>query len=72
MIVRVGWDFQEEEYTDMFPQVEYRVNPEMAEVHAQFVLKKRFTQIYLKLEVKCRYWQFVTEHNIWLIHRAEK
>ena len=35
VIVRVGWDFEEEEYTDTFPQVEYVVNPEFAPVLAQ-------------------------------------
>ena len=35
VIVRVGWDFEEEEYTDTFPQVEYVVNPEFAPVLQQ-------------------------------------
>ena len=30
VIVRVGWDFQEEEYEGDFPQIQYRVNPAMA------------------------------------------
>jgi hypothetical protein len=33
VIVRVGWEFAEEEYTGMFPEVEYRVNPEFAPMH---------------------------------------
>jgi hypothetical protein len=33
VIVRVGWDFQEEEYEGTFPVVEYRVNPELAPLH---------------------------------------
>lgn len=35
VITRVGWDFHEEEYEDMFPIVEYRVNPEVAPLHEQ-------------------------------------
>lgn len=34
-IVRLGWDFEEEEYTDNFPIVEYRVNPELQPMHEQ-------------------------------------
>lgn len=33
VIVRVGWDFQEEEYEGDFPVIEYRVNPAYAPVH---------------------------------------
>lgn len=33
VIVRVGWEFQEEEYTDNFPVVEYRINPELGPLH---------------------------------------
>jgi hypothetical protein len=33
VIVRVGWEFIEEEYTGTFPEVEYRVNPEFAPMH---------------------------------------
>jgi hypothetical protein len=33
VIVRVGWEFVEEEYTGTFPVVEYRVNPEFAPMH---------------------------------------
>ena len=35
VIVRVGWEFEEEEYTDTFPQVEFRVNPETIPIHQQ-------------------------------------
>ena len=35
VIVRVGWEFYEEEYTDKFPVVEFRVNPDMGPVHEQ-------------------------------------
>ena len=40
VIVRVGWEFHEEEYTDAFPVVEYRVNPEMAPMHEQLAQMK--------------------------------
>jgi hypothetical protein len=33
VIVRVGWDFEEEEYEEVVPQVEFRINPEMAPLH---------------------------------------
>lgn len=33
VIVRVGWEFVEEEYTDTFPVVEFRVNPELGPLH---------------------------------------
>lgn len=33
VVVRVGWDFHEEDYTDKFPVVEYRINPEVAPLH---------------------------------------
>lgn len=35
VVIRVGWDFQEEEYTDDFPVVEFRVNPELAPMHEE-------------------------------------
>lgn len=35
VVIRVGWEFFEEEYTDNFPQVEFRVNPELAPMHEQ-------------------------------------
>jgi hypothetical protein len=33
VIVRVGWEFQEEEVEEAVPEVEYRVNPEFAPMH---------------------------------------
>lgn len=33
VIVRTGWEFQEEEYEGMFPIVEYRINPEVEPLH---------------------------------------
>ncbi len=41
VIVRVGWKFEEESYTDLFPQVEFQVNPEMAQVHEQLAQMKQ-------------------------------
>lgn len=35
VIVRVGWDFEEEEYTANFPVVEFRENPELGPLHEQ-------------------------------------
>ena len=35
VIVKVGWEFQEEEYEGDFPQVEFRINPDMAQLHEQ-------------------------------------
>ena len=35
VIVRLGWDFEEEEYEVDVPEVEYRVNPEFAPMHQQ-------------------------------------
>lgn len=35
VIVRLGWEFEEEEYTDNFPIVEFRVNPELQPMHEQ-------------------------------------
>lgn len=43
VIVRAGWDFHEEEYTDDFPIVEFRVNPEIAAVHEQLAAMKQET-----------------------------
>ncbi len=40
IIVRLGWDFEEEEYTDTFPTVEFRVNPEMLQVHQEIAQLK--------------------------------
>lgn len=33
VIARVGWEFEEEEYTGTFPVVEYRINPDFAPMH---------------------------------------
>lgn len=33
IIVRVGWRFEEEDYQEQVPVVEFRVNPEVAELH---------------------------------------
>lgn len=33
VVVRLGWDFEEEEYKGMFPVVEYQQNPEMEPLH---------------------------------------
>ena len=33
VIVRVGWEFIEEEYTGTFPKVEFRVNPDLGPLH---------------------------------------
>lgn len=35
VVIRVGWEFQEEEYTDEFPVIEFRVNPELTPMHEQ-------------------------------------
>ena len=35
VIIRMGWDFQEEEYEGEFPQIEFRVNPETGPLHEQ-------------------------------------
>jgi hypothetical protein len=37
VIVRVGWEFEEEEIEEMVPVVEFRVNPEMAELHQELM-----------------------------------
>jgi hypothetical protein len=37
VIVRVGWEFEEEEVEEMVPVVEFRVNPEMAELHQELM-----------------------------------
>ena len=41
VIVRVGWEFIEEEYTGTFPEVEYRVNPEFAPMHEHLAQMKQ-------------------------------
>lgn len=40
-IVRVGWEFQEEQYEGTFPVVEFRVNPELAPLHEQLIQMKQ-------------------------------
>lgn len=35
VIVRVGWEFEEEEYEGTFPVVEFQVNPQTAPMHEQ-------------------------------------
>jgi len=40
VIVKVGWEFEEEEYEDEFPQIEFRVNPEMGPLHEQLAQLK--------------------------------
>lgn len=34
-ILKTGWDFQEEEYTEQEPEVEFVVNPELAPLHEE-------------------------------------
>ena len=41
VIVRTGWEFQEEEYTAEVPEVEYRVNPEFAPMHEHLAQMKQ-------------------------------
>jgi hypothetical protein len=41
VIVRVGWDFQEEEYETEEPIVEYQVNPEFAPMHQHLAQLKQ-------------------------------
>ena len=40
VITRVGWKFQEEEYEEEVPTVEFRVNPELAPMHEQLAAMK--------------------------------
>ena len=35
VIVRIGWEFEEEEYVADFPEVQYQINPEMGPMHEQ-------------------------------------
>lgn len=35
VIVRVGWEFEEEEYVADFPEVQYQINPQMGPMHEQ-------------------------------------
>lgn len=41
VIIRVGWEFQEEEYVGTFPVIEFRVNPAMAPLHEQLARMKK-------------------------------
>lgn len=41
VIIRTGWEFQEEKYTDSFPQIEYRVNPQLAPLHEELAKLKQ-------------------------------
>lgn len=50
-IVRVGWEFEEEEYTDTFPQVEYRINPAFAPIHQELAAKKLASPAEYELDV---------------------
>lgn len=40
VVTKVGWDFEDEEYTANFPDVQYRINPEMAPVHQHLAQMK--------------------------------
>jgi len=51
VIVKVGWEFQEEEYEGTFPQVEFRVNPEMAPVHEQLAQMKQESPSQYQMDV---------------------
>lgn len=50
-VVRVGWEFEEEEYTDQFPIVEYRINPEVAPLHEELARKKAESPAEYELDV---------------------
>lgn len=41
VIVRVGWEFEEEEVTERVPTVEFRVNPEMGPMHEHIAQLKK-------------------------------
>jgi hypothetical protein len=41
IICRVAWESEDEEYTDTFPQVEYVVDPESAELHQELAQIKQ-------------------------------
>lgn len=51
VIVNVGWEFEEEEYTDNFPVVEYRVNPEMAQLHEELAAMRQESPAEYELDV---------------------
>lgn len=50
-IVRVGWEFEEEEYTDNFPVVEYRVNPQLAPLHEELAAKRTESPAEFEMDV---------------------
>lgn len=50
-IVRVGWVFEEEEYEDQFPMVEYRINPALAPMHEQLAQMKQESPAEYELDV---------------------
>jgi len=35
VLIRLGWTFEEEEYEELVPVMEYRINPELAPMHEQ-------------------------------------
>ena len=41
VIVWLGWEFEEEEYQDEIPDVEFRINPELAPLHQQLEQMKQ-------------------------------
>lgn len=51
VIVRVGWEFEEEEYTDNFPVVEYQINPELVSLHEELAIKKQESPAEYELDV---------------------
>ena len=50
-IVRVAWEFEEEEYEDDFPVVEYRINPDVAPLHEQLAQMKQESPAQYELDV---------------------
>lgn len=51
VIVRVGWEFEEELYEDDFPQVQYQVNPAVAPLHEELARKKAESPSEYELDV---------------------
>lgn len=51
VVVRVGWVFEEEEYEDMVPVVEYVVNPELAPMHEQLAQMKQESPAQYEMDV---------------------
>lgn len=41
VIVKVGWDFEEEEYTANFPDVQFQVNPQLGPLHEHLAQLKQ-------------------------------